>query len=108
MKNFLIVLMAMISTTTFAGFRCVDVNNDIVLEADKSKRVVTVTNLQTSQVIRQLQGVTIHISDNLIIWPRPNNHGGSAIVFNAKLIYPLNNTYEGFGLGLEEAICETF
>ncbi len=64
---------------------------------------IRIRNLQNNQVVESFQFLTIGAEANqIIIWQRPNSHGGSPTVFTAFL---QNGFLIGNGLGLINARC---
>jgi hypothetical protein len=105
MKSLVLCLLLLLIEVSHAGFKCVDIDQGLMLE--NIDRQVIISDLQTQETIRVLRQATIGILENqILVWPRVNNHGGSAIVFQARKMPGLKQTFLGAGLGLKRAICE--
>ena len=64
---------------------------------------VKIRNLENGEVVESFQYLTIGAETNqIIIWQRPNNHGGSSAIFLAVL---KNGLLIGNGFGLNNARC---
>ena len=64
---------------------------------------IEIRNIQNGSVVNRFEFLTIAAeSQQIVIWQRPNNHGGSPTIFFATL---QNGRLIGNGLGLKNANC---
>lgn len=64
---------------------------------------IKVRNLQNGKIQNQSLFLTISAeASRIVIWPRPNGHGGSPVIFSAS---QLNGVLIGNGFGLKDARC---
>lgn len=90
------------------AFSCLDDQGGLALYVYQSEIFgvadkIVFKNLETGEITFKKLYLTISASnEQIMVWNRPNNHGGSSIIFSANLI---EGVLTGHGFGLLDAEC---
>jgi hypothetical protein len=89
-------------------FYCIDDQNELELYVYQSTinglaDEFTLKKLRTGDVVNKKVDLTIGANPNkIMVWNRPNNHGGGSLIFFARLV---DGVLIGSGFGLSNAKC---